>query len=254
MVHNALKLWMAGSLMAGAALYASTEENMANSLMKLRAEVEQLDQQIQDEKDAVKGTMRSLTMEKNELEATVGRESLKIKQIEKDISVVKKVIAEAGKNTKGLRPIVSEAMAQLREQIAAEIPFKTVDRLADLDMIKSQFDQNITTPQKALALIWNSYADEIRMTKENGIFKQTIELDGQDLLVQVARIGTVMMFFKTPDDRVGYVEPNGDGWNYKEVTEKEPKEQVMALFDGFMKQIRTGYYTIPNALIMKETY
>jgi seryl-tRNA synthetase len=252
MVPNALKLWLAGSLVAAATLAASTEDNMAQSLMKLRAEVEKLNTQITDERDETKAQMRSLILEKNELDATIGREELKIKQLEQEIAKVKKAIATASKNSEGIKPVVVKAVADLKAHIEKEIPFKTQERLADVTRIEQQMNEGLITPQKALAQIWNSYADEIRMSKENGLFKQTIQLDGKDRLAEVARLGTVMMYFKTPDDRVGYVAQDQNGWFYKEVVSKEQKEQVLGLFDAMHKQIRTGYFTLPNAIAKSE--
>ena len=252
MLPNALKLWLAGSLVGAAALTAGTEDNMAESLMKLRAEVEKLNTQIQDEKDETKASMRSLVLEKNELDATVGREDLKIKQLEQEIVKVKKQIEAASKNSEGIKPVVTEAIANLKTRIASELPFKTAERLEDVERIESQMEAGLLTPQKALVQVWNSYADELRMTKENGLFKQTIKLDGQDRLAEVARLGTVMMYFKTPDDRVGYVAKDANGWYYKEAAGKEAQDQILALFDAMQKQIRTGYFTLPNAIAATE--
>ena len=33
---------------------------------------------------------------------------------------------------------------------------------------------------------------------------------------------------------------------------KSDMDQIAALFDAFKKQIRTGYFTLPNALVMTE--
>lgn len=252
MTQNALKLWLAGSIISATVLFAGTEDNMAESLMQLRAEVEKLNTQIQDERDETKASMRSLVLEKNELDTTIGREELQIKQLEQEIAKVKKSIEAASKNSEGIRPVVLAAIANLKAHIQTALPFKTVERLEDVERIESQMNEGLITPQKALAQVWNSYADEIRMTKENGLFKQTIQLDGKDRLVEVARLGSVMMYFMTPDERVGYVAQDSNGWYYKEAVAKENKEQIAALFDAMHKQIRTGYFTIPNALVKSE--
>jgi len=251
MAKNALKLWLAGSLI-GVSLTAGTEENMAASLMKLRAEVEKLGTQIQDEKEDTKATMRSLVLEKNELDATLSRETLKIKQLEQEIGKVKKQIEEAGRNSEGIRPVVTDAIGRLKNRIAGSLPFKTAERLGDIARIESQMNEGLLTPQKALAQVWNSYSDELRMAKENALFKQTVSLDGQDRLAEVARLGTVMLYFKTPDDRVGYADRDENGWYYKETVAKVDKERILALFDAMRKQIRTGYFVLPNAIASTE--
>jgi len=240
------------SVLLGAAALTANSDNMAESLMKLRAEVEQLDTKISDEKDSYKAQMKSLTMQKSELEAMVSREELKIKQIQKELSKVKENIQDASKNSLGLTPVVNDAIDNLVRMMKASIPFKTNDRIDSITKIKEQLSGSLITPQKALSFVYNAYADEIRMTKENGIFKQSIELDGEQKLVEVARIGTSMMFFKTPSERVGYVVKTNDTWNYKEELNKDKQNQILALFDAFQKQIRTGYFTLPNALVLSE--
>ncbi len=238
-------------LIAGSSLMANSD-NMAESLMKLRAEVEQLDSSIADEKDTFKGSMKSFRLQKNDLEAMVAREDLRMKQLTAEMGKVKKEVQEAGKNSVGLKPLVLEALARLQARIQTQIPFKTSDRIDDVTRIEEQLKKDEITAQKALALTWNSYGDAIRMSKENGIFKQTIELNGQDRLADVARIGTMMMFFMTPNDEVGYVVKDQQGWQYKQAINKEEMDQINVLFDAFKKQIRTGYFTLPNALVVTE--
>jgi CII-binding regulator of phage lambda lysogenization HflD len=238
-------------LLSSATLLASAD-NMAESLMKLRSQVEQLDTQITDEKETYKANMKSLTMQKIELEAMVSREELKIKQIEKELAKVKESVQNSSKNSQNLIPIIDDAITNLIAYIQTSIPFKTNERIEALTSIQDQLKASTITPQKALSIVYNSYADEIRMTKENGIFKQTITLDGKDRLVEVARVGTAMMYFKSPDENVGYVVNNKGTWTYTEEFNKEKQTQILGLFDAFKKQIRTGYFTLPNALVISE--
>ena len=232
-------------------LLASTQ-NMAESLMKIRGEVEGLDASITDERDAYKSSMSSLLRQKNDLESVISREDLKIKQIERELDKVRKEIKEAGKNSEGLKPILMSALNLIQDNIKSSLPFKTQDRLADIEKIKSQLDSDLVTKQKALALTWNAYADAIRMSKENGIFKQTININGEDRLAEVARIGTVAMYFKLPDNTVGQVSKDATGWFYKEAVSQKEQEQILSLFDSFKKQIRSGFFTLPNTFTMTE--
>jgi len=238
-------------LITSSSLMASSD-NMAESLMKLRAEVEQLDSSIADEKDAYRASMKSLRLQKSDLESLIAREDLRIKQLQVEMSKVKKEIKAVGKNSVGLKPLVLEALAALHQNIQTQIPFKTNDRLADLQRIEQQIKADQITAQKGLTLVWNAYGDAIRMSKENGIFKQSIKINGQERLAEVARIGTVMMFFKTPNDEMGYVVREDNSWRYKEVISTEQKTQIATIFDAFKKQIRSGYFTLPNALIVME--
>lgn len=240
------------SVLLSSTMLSANSDNMAESLMKLRGEVEHLDTQINDEKEAYKSSMKSLSIQKSELEAMVSREDLKIKQINKELSDIQAKIVAASKNSQGLKPIVIEAIDNLSAMMKTSIPFKTSERVESVEKIKQQLNDSLITPQKALSQVYNAYNDEIRMTKENGIFKQTIVLNSEEKLAEIARIGTAMMFFKTPNDTVGYVVKNGNSWTYQEELNKEKQTEILSIFDAFKKQIRTGYFTLPNALILSE--
>lgn len=61
-----------------------------------------------------------------------------------------------------------------------------------------------------------------------------------------------MMYFKTPNGEMGYVVKEGENWSYTQVVAKDKKDQIASIFDAFKKQIRTGYFTLPNALAVTE--
>jgi len=240
------------SFLLGTSALSANSQNLATSLMQLRAEVETLDNTITQEKESYRASIKSLMRQKDDLEAVIAREDLKIKQIEQELDKVRKEIIELGKNSEGLKPLVFDALELISKNIAAALPFKTKERLLDIESIENQLKHDLITPQKALALAWNVYGDALRMTKENGVFKQTITLGGEERLAEIARVGTMMMFFKTPDNSVGYVVKEGSGYGYKEVVGKSKKEQILTLFDAFKKQIRSGYFTLPNAIVATE--
>ena len=89
------------------------------------------------------------------------------------------------------------------------------------------------------------------MTKEIGNLKQEITLDGKATIAKIAKVGSVMMFFATPDDRIGYVKQDGNKYSYIVATDSTERDQIIDLFDALQKQIRTGYFTLPNALLLR---
>jgi hypothetical protein len=156
-----------------------------------------------------------------------------------------------GSATVDLKPVVNAALAALEKEIKAGIPFKVKERVAGLHQIKADLKNGSISQEKALALTWASYDDALRLTKEIGQFKQEITLDGKETMAKIAKVGSVMMFFSTPDDRVGYVKQNGNAYSYVVVTDSTERDQIIDLFDALQKQIRTGYFTLPNALLLR---
>ncbi|MCW9026650.1 MAG: DUF3450 domain-containing protein, partial [Thiovulaceae bacterium] len=107
------------------------------------------------------------------------------------------------------------------------------------------------TSERAIALLWASYDDNIRLTKEIGLFKQHIVLEDKKILAKIAKLGSIMLYFQAPDKRVGYVIKENNSYSYKVVSNEEDVKKINSLFDALNKQIRTGYFSIPNALVLK---
>ena len=128
-------------------------------------------------------------------------------------------------------------------------PFKIDDRLSDINKLENQVNNNLIDPKKAVNRMWAFIEDEIRLSKENGIYQQTIELNGEQVLADIAKLGTALMYFQTGDKRVGMASRNNDGdWKYIETTQNQEIEQIALLFDSLKKQIRQGYFELPNPL------
>lgn len=242
---------VASSTLLSPSLFAETENNLVNSIMSLRGEVETLYTQIDQDKEAYRSQMKSYTMQIADNEAQINRQDTSLKLTVQELEKTQaKIVAMSGKN-EDIKPMILDAIAKLSTEIKTGIPFKVEERLSTLGQIKTDLESNTTTQEKALSLVWASYDDAIRITKEIGLFKQQITLDGKETLAKIAKVGSVMMFFATPDDKVGYVTKIKDQYKYVIATDNEEKAQIVALFDALQKQIRTGYFKLPNALVLR---
>lgn len=233
-------------------LLASNDEDMVKSIMKLRADVESLYTQIDENKDAYKASMKSLALQNADSDAQINRKITSIKLLELDLEKIKVQIANTSTSNVVLKPLIEELIVALETNIIEGIPFKVQERLSALRKIQNDLDEGLVTGERALALLWSSYDDNIRLTKEIGLFKQNIELDSINILADVAKIGTVMLFFKTPDNRVGYItEDELTNYIAKIATNEDDIKEILSLFDALNKQIRTGFFTLPNALVLQ---
>ncbi len=236
--------------MTSTSLSAANNEEMIQSIMKLRGDVEGLYTQIDTNKESYKSQMKSYAMQVADNESQINRKETAAKVAHAEAQKMQEQIAQKGAITNDLKPMLTVAIDNLEKVIKGGIPFKTNERVADLQKIKTDLKSGNITQEKALSLVWASYDDTLRMTKEIGVFKQLIEIEKEQKLAEVAKIGTAMMFFVTPDDEVGYVKNSGGVYSYVVAEDDTSKEQIHALFDALQKQIRTGYFTLPNALIV----
>ena len=230
---------------------ASNDEEMVKSIMKLRGDVEALYTKIDENKVAYKTQMKSLALQNADNDAQVNRKTTAIKLADLELQKIKVKIENTSTNNLNLKPLIKELVTNLSTSINNGIPFKIQERLASLAKIQKDLEEKLITGERALALLWASYDDNIRLTKEIGLFKQNINLDGKDILAQVAKIGSVFLYFKTPNKEVGYIKKDGSTYKTIVVNDKEEIKNINNLFDALTKQIRTGYFTLPNALVLQ---
>lgn len=229
----------------------SAEDQMVKSIMELRSEVEALYTQIDNNKDAYKAQMKSYALQISDNEAQINREKTMLKLTEQNIQKTEQKLRQSGSTTEDLTPMVESAISALEQEIKSGIPFKTDERVAALTEIRNQLKSKEITQEKALALTWANYDDMLRLTKEVGQFKQEITLNNKPTMAKIAKIGSVMMFFATPDNQVGYVREKNDTYEYVVAKEDTERTQIIALFDALQKQIRTGFFTLPGTLLLK---
>lgn len=223
--------------------------DMVTSIMKLRADVESLYTKTDENKENHKAQMKSLALQTADSEAQINRIKTSIKLADLELEKTKSEIAETSTGNVELRPVLESAFSMLEKSIKEGLPFKVPERLLSLEKIKTDLEKNVITEERALALIWASFDDNIRLTSEIGLFKQKITIEGKDVMASVAKVGTVMLFFLTQDNRVGYVQKDGAGYTYRTVQDKGKTSSILFLFDALKKQIRTGYFTVPNAIV-----
>ncbi len=223
-------------------------DQLAERLISLRSEVEELNQELDLLKQEHRQQMQSLAAQRAELEATENRAQTSIKQLEQKLEENRAAASAAGIDNAELKPLLMDAINQLGGYIESGIPFKTDERLAELNELRLQLETEAIPANRAANRLWAFFEDEIRLTRENGIYSQTITLDGKRLLADVAKLGSVMMYFRTDDERYGKVIKSTNGWQFVAVEEPAAIASVQYLFDSLQKQIRQGFFTVPNTL------
>ncbi len=254
MIFNHKKIIYSLALSAtllSSSLNATTNEKLVNSIIELRGDVENLYTDIKENKESYHSQMKSLSMQITDSQAQINRESTSTKLAKNELEKIKTKIKESSSGNSEIKPLVLNALDLLEKSIKEGIPFMVEARVADLHKIKSDLNEGLITNEKALSLTWASYDDTIRVTKEIGLFKQQINFKGKSVLAQIAKLGSVAMFFSTPSNEVGFVVKDGDKYEYKHITNPEDIKKIVALFDALQKQIRTGFFSLPNALVLQ---
>lgn len=227
----------------------SSVENLAKALAKIRGEVETLQTQLDTEKEKHGSRMTALNSQLADLSVEERRQKLSIEKLQHSIEKMSTNTKQAEQSGESLRPVLIEIMTDYKRHIQTGFPFKMDDRIKAINDLENNIANKLVDPNKAVNQAWSLIEDEIRLSKENGIYQQTIPLDGEKTLVDIAKLGTVFLFFQTRDNRVGMAKRDTDnGWKFETVDDTSDVERITGLFDSLKKQIRQGYFELPNPL------
>lgn len=221
--------------------------NLAEQIAERRARVESLQDEIQQTREEYNEEVRSLATQIADVEVQINREELRLAQIQQDIQRARQAIAAAQESVAEVEPLVRTTLEQLRTYIRTALPFQVEDRLAEVDTLERLLDDGNLDAQTILTRLWNTVESEFRLTEESGLFRQTIQVAGDQQLAEVARLGMVMLFFRTFDDRFGYAVPDSAGeWRYVVARSREESDQIEELFESLRRNLREGFFTLPN--------
>ncbi|UJP06409.1 MAG: DUF3450 domain-containing protein [Nitrosomonas sp.] len=231
---------------------ASSIENLAKSLAKIRGEVETLQSQLDIEKEKHSSRMAALNSQLADLSVEERRQKLNIEKLQQSIDKLGVATKQAEQSGEHLRPVLLAVLAEYRQHIETGLPFKVADRVKAIDDLESNLAGQRVDSGKAINQAWSLIEDEFRLSKENGIYQQTILLNGEKVLADIAKLGTVMLFFQTKDNQSGIAKRSapaeGGGWRFETVSDSADRERIRNLFDSLKKQIRQGYFELPNPL------
>jgi len=240
---------VAACLLAAPVLHAQdATEALANRLIQMRGQVDELQSELNLKREEHKNRMAYLTAQLTEMEASRDREALRIRQLEQELEKMREQVAAAGATSEMLAPLVLANLFALREQVQFGFPFKVSERLAELDDLENQLSSGVVTAHRAFNRLWAFVEDEIRISRENAIYSQSINLEGENILVDVAKLGNTMMYFRTRNQKYGRAVETTNGWRFELLDSAKDQELVARLFDSLRKQIRQGYFQLPNAL------
>ena len=237
-----------GLLLVASSALADNVDNLSEKLIQLRGDVEELSAELSLAREEHKQRMSALASQRSELQARVKRVTTTEQKLKKELQENLLLAKQAGADDEMLKPVLLQAIEKAEERVLFGLPFKVDDRLQSVVDIREQLTKGLMTPSRAATRLWALYEDEIRLTRENGIYRQPIDIEGEIVLADVARLGMVMMYFVTTDDRYGVVVKSGTDWVYKLTPDKADGKRIAHLFNSLRKQVRTGYFELPPAI------
>lgn len=229
-----------------APIYAEKIDDLAQSLIRIRGEVEELQNQLDIERQDHKIKMDSLGSQLSDLSVENRRQRLSVEKMEQAIQKLEEAKVARLSGEEVLLPVVIASLDSFREVVKNSLPFKMDERLIELNDLKEQLESGKVDPNRTVNRLWAFVEDEIRLTRENGVYSQSILLNGENVLADVAKLGSMFIYFQTNNNQVGLARKENGGWQFVELQDPDAKQNINKLFDSLKKQIRQGYFELPN--------
>lgn len=227
---------------------AQAAQPLADRLITLRGEVEQLNSELELLREEQRTTLAGLNAQQAELRASVDRQQLAAAEARRKLDEASAAAAAAGASSDVLQPALLSAIDALIQQVRGGLPFKIDERLAELQQFRSDVESGSLPAPRAVNRLWAFYEDEFRLTRDNSLHAQTIEIGTERVLADVAKIGTMALFFRTQDGRVGRAAVSEGRWAFQPEQDESARLLIVALFESLDKQIRQGYFELPMAI------
>lgn len=230
-------------------------EKQASELAKLRAEVEQLHLDLEQMRQETQTEVRALASQKASLSAEIQRarirgETLKAEKVKKQ-----EFIRKASQKQAALKAPLLKWIQDLKAWTQDHLPYRQEGRTQELDRLIKRLESNLLLPSTALVQVWSWVEDEIKLSKESTMDRVIIRLDQGEVLVDLIRIGMVMMFCRTPQGEYGMssFSPVKKKWVWTLFSPLSPEAQIaQTAFERFEKKVRLGFFWLPSSLLFSS--
>jgi len=241
---------LAISACAGGA-QANEQENylrLSEKLVALRGQVNDLSNELQQRRDEHNIEMKALLSQKSTVDSSIKHEKVAIDNLQQDLLKNKALIKEIGADKDTIKQALLVEAEKLKVHVKTGLPFKVEDRLRSIKEYENSLNAGVLSSHKAANTLWSMIEDELKLARDNGLYRHSITIDDKEHLAHVVKLGMVMMYFRTGDDDYGLFRKNGGQWMAEVSQDTSEVEQIKTLFSSVEKQIHVGYFELPNAL------
>jgi hypothetical protein len=202
------------ALVAKDALPQDATDTLANRLIQMRGQVDQLQNELNLKREEHKNRMTYLTAQQAETEASRDREALRVRQLEQELEQMKEQVATAGATSETLTPVVLQYVDALRLDVQRGFPFKVGERMAELDEIETQLNSGVITAHRAFNRLWAFVEDELRITRGTPLYAVDPTCRARTCWSTSPKLGNAMMYFRTRDLQYGRAVETPQGWRW----------------------------------------
>jgi hypothetical protein len=110
-------------------------------------------------------------------------------------------------------PLAQRMLEGLEKYVNLDTPFHIEERKQRLDLVRASLSNPKVTASEQVRQILEAYNIEAEYGRKLDAYDETIVLDGQEVVVNILRVGRLGMFFQSKDERkTGYYDTETSSW------------------------------------------
>ena len=218
---------------------------LSQKLASLRVEVEELNRSLKEIRQQHSSELRSHSLQKAELGASVRKEEIRQEQLRLKIETLRSELSQG--QPEELKFLVFTYVEKLSNWIQKSLPFRREERLSNVKKIQGDLEGGNIGSYQAFSSLWLAMEDERRLAIENQLARGSISMSGKSYLAELVHLGGWGLFFKLEDGTYGKaMKLSDDEWKFNPLQRREETRAIRDLFAGMKKKIQTGEYLVPT--------
>ena len=189
-------------------------QKKVESTIDLRQETQKKEDTWAKKKAELIAKYRSLKKNRDYLIKVRNRTEKLLRAKKAKIEEIKRRMKESARIREELQLYLESVLTQLKDLIGRGLPFLLKERRERI----SSIEETLSDPEKGAAEKYRRVMEALQIEAEYGrtveAYQETIDLNGQKVLVDILRVGRLSLFFQTPDGKlVGQYDRIKERWS-----------------------------------------
>lgn len=225
--------------------FAEPVAEMASRIVELRAEVEKLGQEVEQERKQNQNQLEQVLQRKSELEMLFQKESLRQQQLSEKAKILRSLVGVTAKSSNEDYAALRAWHDELLEIVQSSMPFLFEKRKAELEVIGNKISKRVESPITLANQLWSATEKELNLTQTNEYL--ITSLPGQEnTKAEIARFGLVQMLWRNSKGDVGYMEQTHGNWQTITAHANGQKAAIQRAIDKFRNKQISGWFELPG--------
>ena len=179
----------------------------------IRQETQEKEDRWAVEKARLEARYRSSKAHIESLEENTSLWGKKVEILQEQVDELNRRIEESERLEANLHEVLEVVMNRLEEWVEKDLPFLPEERAQRLALLRETLAETDTSGAEKLRLLLEALLVECEYGNTVEVYEQRIEVDGETVFANIFRLGSLSVFWQTPDgERVGEYDRVSNRW------------------------------------------